>query len=358
MTITATAATAASAATASLARATRPAVEAIADNPLFADLDVGGTAARDLLQRQAQFMLVGDGEPSTRELVAQTDAARALLDGADGPRFTEILRGTLGVLDARRGVHLNGVTFADSNMGFALNGLASYLDLGFAEEIASMPADEARVALAEEADVQLRDASEALAWYMPGPSGWVDLGPEVSKHLIAAAGRPQAAATVDAQHAQYVLAHELEHAVTPPEKIDPATGWIEEATADLLSLEQSAADARADGAGMPRRDMTGERDEWAASYAPYVDTLDAVLGVAGIDPSTPEGYRESLRVLQEGELAQVPTALAGAIVQHAGLAGDDAARGVEQLIRDLSGEDPDEVEGLRRHVEDAAANAS
>jgi len=328
----------------------RPSLALLQSNPNAKGLMVGDQKALALVERQPQFQIVGDGRPSERTLVPITGAARKLMAGPDGPRIEEILRGSLSSLDARKGVELNGISLSSGKDGAALNTLMTEMDLGEIH-LAQRASNHSRQALRDAVQDHRGFSDEYLGVYYNEPAGWITLAPGISKQLVNAAdGRTGRARAT--QFSQYVLAHELEHAVTPDDHYGSKTHWIEEGTAEVMSLQQRAADQRADAAGFPRLPIDAERrNSWLGSYSPYYHNLVNLLRFGGIEPGQASGFERTREILQGGATSRVPGKLAAAIVEEQGIAkrhydtvreaianlGDEgSANDVRKLVRSLA----------------------
>jgi hypothetical protein len=338
----------------------RPLAAMYVSDPALADVQVGGMPAREVLQRQLHFALDGSGPPSQRAIVPQTEAAARFLAGQFGPRVERLLRGTLAQLDGRAGVDLRGIALSTSAAGFQLNSA-----MGFSEK-----PDRAH-ALADPDPVVRRSAVEGSLETFAGwatnnhanySAGWVNLDADHTGQLLHALTSTDAASAPDTARAQYVLAHELEHAVTPMDLSrgapDMPHQWIEEATAEVLTLQRGAAAERARAVGFPSGADTvvAQRRDWLQGYASYHDALVDLLSLGGIDPETGPGYERAVDVLQSTPGPRgVPGRLARAIVDHRAL---DASRyePLRRRIRDSAG-DPAAIGRIQAWVREAEASA-
>ena len=87
----------------------------------YAEIDINGRSLRSILDRQPIFTFEGNGSWEDRRVVPQTAAAAKLLTGPRGAEWERVVRGVLGVSQAREGVdRLGGIAFSTGRDGFAV----------------------------------------------------------------------------------------------------------------------------------------------------------------------------------------------------------------------------------------------
>ena len=340
--------------TPAISPAASPAQQFVASNAQAAKLRVGSWHLKNLVQQQPVFGLEGDGPPSTQKLVPQSRAAAQLLAGPAAKQFEQILRGSLSALDGRKGVLLKGVSLSWDRSGYVANLLVDGLDADPKRlaELTKATSTDVTTALEDRRGQYREQVNRVSASYQPRVQRVV-LGPTQSLALLLASLDGRKARSVAAQKAQYVLGHELEHAVTPDIVTTKwNTGWLEEGTAELLSLQQHAANDRAKGTHIGSRPIVAARREaWLNVYSGYYHDVRSLLGLAGVNPTTRRGYDQARDLLQSGLINNVPRKLAAEIVKqhdldplHAStveaaiksIGGDIHAKDIRTLVRQLA----------------------
>ena len=249
-----------------------------------------------------RFRIVRDAAGRATSITAETEAARALLEGIAGTRAKAL------VLAFARGADATG-----------------------------------------RADVQqLRVGGVAWNPYVHAEfrDGVVQLLPARSlEFLDLVAGR-----TTDPRRAGQLLAtlrHEAQHAVTPmPTRRQRWSTWVEEGSAELLAawpgrIEQMGSDVGIDVAA------PGDRP-----YVPFVRRLSALLGAAGIDAARPDHFQRAVELLQRVEHRHVPRAIAKAIVASAGADGSLVDRVEARIATAANFDDAERFDGATRELLD------
>lgn len=329
----------------------RPSIQALNGDKHLRDIRVGHYKASTLLDKQIQIGLVGSGPPSTRTFVPQTTAAARLLSGPNGPKVENLLRGTFKQLDSRPNNVMDGIALSTSKEGYRLNTAMARLDSvpKISTKLAEMGPKTRQKAVREVLTSTKPITDRSLASY----STWVNVGPALSAQLVMAAKDGRTARSHDTAFAQYVVAHELEHAVTPASGKEMKTkSWLEEGTAELLSLQQRASVARAKAAGLPAYPsvISERRNEWLGGYKPHYDAVRGLLNLGGVSPSTKAGFAEATDILQSGTITRVPGKLARQIIEHNGLK-EKHYEPLRTMIKE-SGGDADAIREIKRWVKE------
>lgn len=368
--------------------------------------DAGRTVGQVYDELVAIRLAPGDDDLSSRSLVGATPAGRQALQGASGERLSALLRTVLGEYTGRAS-HVQGIVLTDTVDGMAMTMGAAYANILADANIRPLAigATKTRTQSADAIGVLKIGASKA-----PGITGgfapdWVLMAPKTGAALLrlaevgAAALTPQE--TAAAARAVAVLKHEIAHTVEPwvdtskafrsasvkpygfplnklltPSRIGwladhgvlakleskavSPTIWLEEATADVDSMDRREAATVLRAIGLPVNEQT--LGQFTVGYPQYAQQLDRLLGLAGIDRTTESGLAAARQVLQGGSLAGAPGRLADAIVTHAGVdrsrtatiatlieaAGHGASLGSRELPPGFVAK-IDEVERLARH---------
>ena len=142
-----------------------------------------------------------------------------------------------------------------------------------------------------------------------------------------------------------ILAHEVEHAVTPTRHSDSPRPWLEEASAELLARDPARVERAAQRMGITATFGPNSAANDAANlYDPYVKSLDVWLGAAGID--TTRGLSEARELLQSnGDQRVVAQQLGSRIATHLGARDPAAGRDIASLFLTQSG--PNEIHSKR-----------
>ncbi len=256
---------------------TRPILRDATTREWVAKTKVGGDELGSVAARALQFSLEGDGVPSTRRLVPQTEAAAKLLSGPQGAAVEQALRGIVATTDAHEGTtSIAGISLARGERDFAVNSALTWLERGDVKGWNPRGGAAAKEALGEALDGGRQIAKMAVAQ----APGWVNLGPFATRQLLRLAGS-DSTTTADATMGAWIAtlaAHEPHHTITPPrtgdiikskflqeplpkelekiQKEDPFStlkplNWIEEGTADVLSSWAGVLPATAAKMGVP-----------------------------------------------------------------------------------------------------------
>jgi hypothetical protein len=292
----------------------------IAAQPWLLCMRIGQRTVGELLPTCAAFGIEGRGLLSRRSLVPETPEAAALLNGPNGAALEQTIRGMLSAQDARAPrAQINGLTLSADEDHYALNSLVDSIawgDTSIAPEYHAAVANPSQRAAFEHAlDTWVPAIETTRANYEMR----VNLDPSLSQPVYAlAAGNPGSIA--QGTRASHLIEHEMEHSVSPSRARDYMTpdgqmaplGWIEEATADTISLNGG-------GARLARRtgwayDPTIEKP----GYPDYVAAMTTILAQAGVDVSTDGGRARMDVLLQHPAVRRVPGVITRAIMaQHA-----------------------------------------
>ena len=305
--------------------------------PAVRELRVAGSPLASVLDNQLRFALARTpGAAGTWVLAPESSGAAAALQAPGGDRLERILLGTVKAVDARRPSSVTHISLATGDTGFAANLLA--------DRLAANPGEVQRLAQADPREgvnmlEQMLSRNAPVSNRAEGvhDSGRLSLSWPTSYQLLLAAADPASAASIATQHAQYVLAHELEHTVTPRQGADTGRlDWLEEATAEVLTLNRRSATERSRAAGISPTDASASYREWLRAYAERHDTLTTLLDAAGIATSTSRGLAAASKLLQGAPIGQVPARLARAIGANRGLSASET-QGVQQAIESGDG---------------------
>lgn len=315
-----------------------PAVDQARARPWFLDLHVGGQRVADVLERQPRFRFEGDGPLSTRRIVPETRAAREALEGAQGLRVEQALRGWLATFDAQSGVtKLESIGFSVDPAGAAVNdrlGQASWTQ-AFGDALPERPSsrERRRIEAGMEAVREQVDWPDAM-WGVSYRS--INVSPATTERFFdairrGASSKPDDETAGKLDEAVHVLVHELAHRMTEPpidgvSWLDPNPSPAERARMSLLQLlSEGSADLITNMPGVKqdaeRRSGIDEVPEQVlpTGYDMFEGALAAMLRQAGLDPARPEHRQQVIEVLERGEMDRVPDVLATLVVQRHGI---------------------------------------
>jgi hypothetical protein len=304
---------------------TRPILNAFARTPWVAKEPIDRQSVAEIMPRQVQVAFRADAQGMTRP-VALTPAAHELLHG---PHRAAARRFFAGVIDAAHavgaGTALRGMSLSDSDAGFATNALASMMESGYLpNSIASH--DRTRF---------LRDfhgVAAATRGARAQNTGWMDIGPNVSAHIVSLIRNGASRTSRDAiTETGLVVTHELQHSVTPPgPKVADRHIWLEEGSAETLTWWPGATRATLRAIGAPQPDDPSPLTVPGTmlpspAYQAHHKRIMALLDMAGVRPFDDDGHPvagsldHARTLLQSSHVSGVPRDLARAIARHQGI---------------------------------------
>lgn len=331
------------------------------------DVRIGrGTVASEF-DRNVRVRLVGDGPPSTRQILPETSLTKRLMDSPAGASFQSLVRHTAAVADAAQGNDdLKTLTFApDEHAVKAAEFMNSII--GYANEHPGRPVrfTNSHDPKVEKAAAQsiVKEASRDVPQQLSFSAAWngggnILVAPDVSRDLFATIGayrfqKGDRVADAPAAKREAVLrddwdtlVHETHHSVSPMQGYgnNEKVNILEEAISSVFGRNQRwsvARAAKADITGAARRpDEIVDNAKlgwsgWNRAHLPpppkdledtaggrYVsgpETLRDLLKLAGVDLRTNAGKTTAFELLQSKQASQVPRLLATAIAGQHGM---------------------------------------
>lgn len=288
---------------------------------------VGNHTLGQLLMQTSRFSVEGAGPIRGRRIYADTPAAARLLTGRSEARTERFLHG-LQRLMHQRGAYVHGISFARTRDAYRANyllGIVQSESLRPYFDYAARSDAERRQFLQELLPMALM-SDGALATHR-FESHWIDLDPNLTRHLEASLRAPRTVRPKDSLFVAHVIRHELEHSVSAydgtfdDERVSTLHRWLEEGSADTLANwpGEAARTARMLGLPYPKK---AEGMSWAAfnpgrgGYPEYVATMRILLTMAGVNVRDPRAFARADRILQRGDLDTTPRRLANAIIAN------------------------------------------
>lgn len=331
----------------------RPAIEHFLTHAVIANEPVDDRPVADLLREQIHvgFDRRDDG---TVGLVPQTRAAVELLNGPDRTAARQVFTGIAHAADqARTGnaeLNLRGVSLATSVNGFIVNTMMSVDENGDVPDVTGLRSGQAPPDPDAFRGVFQAVANETLRARAVN-QGWMDLGPQASEALLNLVSHGDRAGRSTAAHAGSIVAHEIEHSVSPNAPgVDSGLQWLEEGTAEALAhwpgrgaeVQQAMGIEVGDSATLDP--FTSQHDGRASKqYDEYRKSVLSLLGLAGISMYDEHGNARpadaaAARTLLQGDaVTQVPRDIARAIARNHNMPPSSVAP-LAALIRETDGD--------------------
>ena len=291
-----------------------------------------------LLDHQLRFSIVGDGPFMTREVVADSPMAQAVIGR---PEVQQAIRGAMATIDAAQGAkELKGITFAYDDAGWIAN-----------RAVQAMEGKEPTLASYRQAVGQ--STAHVLGYHAVRAGDHIHMGPIKSRPFIEYFRGDRSPETVEGlSRSIKTMLHEIAHIVTPRGKDERHLRWLSEGIAETWARWPGNVGAAGDRMGTPTLpDFHKVLDLENEKYPDQVRALRALLQLAGIDTNDPKAISQFEQLCQVVGVGKVPRLLAERIDERfAGISRTETLR----MIRSLS---PDEVNADPRPVLELAERA-
>ncbi|MBC7459901.1 MAG: hypothetical protein H7287_00925 [Thermoleophilia bacterium] len=329
------------------------------------DRRLGRGTVAGALNDQVRFRFDKHGLPGAWTLVPDNELSARLLASKAGPRLQTSIRGLLGNVDsaAQEGLfRADGIMLAKDERSWAAGYMLMDRD-NVHQGHATRRLVQDKDALANaQVTANLADAQSIL--------GWVQVAPDLSRNILAAANAYTPAADEAYARSAYIahytgrtIGHELQHRVSEAKLTTEGlaaydkVAWLEEGTASFLSAvgrsaarsdaawgvsmhaaaaEIGARDAIDTGWGRWTRDHHNDGDFASDSKAHYVDslvTIRSLLHLANVDLRTTAGQARAFDLLQRQDVFHAPGRIAQAIVAaHGGSATSGQVSALAELV--------------------------
>lgn len=318
------------------------------------DMRLGQGTLAGALNDQYRFRIEGNGPTSTRKFVPDSALAASLVQTPHWPKVEGVMRHAMSRTDdGKPAAILKGFILPRDERAAAAGSVLSLMEGNLPEPNAlllkSRDPEVVRSGMKaanKEAKMQMRDA---LAL---NEQGWITFAPSTSRALLAAAGAYRPGKREDIREASTWAAytrdtptHEVQHSVTFPHTRDyKRLGWLEEATAELLSSTPAEARRATRATGISTQSYAGalattktHAKDWKPWTAPtfstpeeeqkagertdaeYVDSMRVVRDIvhmAGGDFKTRDGLATAKDLLQSKQVRYVPGQLTDAIIER------------------------------------------
>ncbi len=293
---------------------------------------------QNLLDHQLRFSIVGTGPFMSREVVADSPMAQAVIGR---PEVQRAIRGAMATIDAAQGAkELKGITFAYDDAGWIAN-----------RAVQAMEGKEPTLANYRQAVGEA--TAHVLGYHAVRAGDHIHLGPVKSRPFIEYFRGDRSPETVEGlSRSIKTLLHEIAHIVTPRGKDERHLRWLSEATAETWARWPGNVGATGERMGTPTipsfhkvLDLENEK------YPDQVRTLRALLQMAGIDTNDPAAISQFEELCQVVGVGKVPRLLAERIHERF---PDISTNETLRIIRSLS---PNETDADPRPVLELARRA-
>lgn len=335
---------------------TRQVIEELGTDALAFQLGMGSLAGA--LNDSIRYRISGDGPMGSRELVPDSPAAHAVDQSRAGEKLVRQLRTALASIDGHeQGQQLQYLVLAKDTDGAIANswlGRAASGDFAGQLRMQTMSGKMPDGLFGPPLREEIRTTREKVGGdFALGLGAWNQgtmaiIGPEVARNMLTGAGayKPSptdlpsiAKAGWGAQVVNHLPTHEMQHSATPPsdELAASPAKWLEEATAEVLSLTPAVLARTANATGVSRHSYAGHMahepavelgwkpwnpkvpggnqatavaGDYDRNYARADDVLRELLASAGFDLDTQAAADRTATFLQQESVEHLPAKLA------------------------------------------------
>jgi hypothetical protein len=336
----------------------RPILNTFRATPWIANEPVGD---RTVAQRIPGLVQVAfRNAAGEKALVPLTPAAHDLLHGPTRDAGRRFFAGIASLSDARAGSKLLGVSLSLDANDFATNRMMSMVEN---EWLPTSTFETIRQGKRDQFMTDFQAVADSSSGARAQNVGFMDLGPELSKTAVdLIRGGAHSVGKDRLELLGQVIAHELEHSVTPPRPgMTTKGGWLEEGSAELMSWWPgrvnevlTAIGGARPGGHNPDPWSVPQRSLPSYDYWGYLRGTQRLISLAGVEifdengSVNPTARARAEHIFQAADSEQLPRNVARAIGRHNQL-DTRAETALHDLLKNSTGAKA-EIDAIEAHV--------